>query len=425
MATLETGLPLSVPVANAADRDALRELARRAEAELRVNILPFWLRHARDTEDGGFYGQIDLNMKVRDGAPRGSLLTSRILWTFSAANRRYSTPGYRRMADWAYEDLVKRFWDETHGGVFWTAKPSGKPLETRKQIYAQAFALYGCAEYFRATGNRAALARAQELFRLVEAHAYDAEQGGYFEAFERDWKPLPEGERSLIGADAPKSQNTMLHIMEAYTNLYRVWPDDLLRRRLSELVDRMVTRVIDPKTKHLTLLMAADWSAQSKEFSYGHDIEFSWLLTEAVDVLADPALAARLRPVALEIARVARAEGLDLDGGMYNEGSPDGIVNAGKDWWPQAEAAVGFLNAYELSGDAEFLQTARRSWTFIEERIVDREHGEWLWGRDEKGRIEKRQPKAGIWKCPYHNGRSCLEIVERVERLLGETTATP
>ncbi len=408
-------------VQSAAEREALQDLAKRAEAELRGNILPFWLEHARDVEDGGFHGEISGKKKVRSGAPKGALLSSRILWTFSAAHRRFQDRAYLAMARHAYDDLESRFWDEEHGGVFWSVKANGRPQETRKQIYAQVFALYGYSEYFRATGDRHALDRAIKLFRLVEAHAYDPVQGGYFEAFERDWTELEEGTKSLMATPEPKSQNTMLHVMEAYTNLLRVWPDAELRSRLAELVDRMVTRVVDPKTNHLHLLMAADWSPRSDGISYGHDIEFSWLLAEAVEVLGDRESEKRMQPVSLAIARVTRAEGFDSDGGLFNEADPHGLTDAGKDWWPQAEAVVGFLNAYQLSGDAEFLGTARRSWRYIESRIVDRENGEWFWGRDEKGRVPPKRPKAGMWKCPYHNGRACLEVIDRVEKLLGES----
>ena len=424
------GAPTSAPAAPSsvattvattdADRAVVRDLARRAEAELRVNILPFWLKHARDTERGGFYGQIEGDLKVRESAPRGALLTSRLLWTFSAVQRRFPDPEYLAMARWAYMDLQRRFWDDKNGGVFWSVKANGKPQETRKQIYAQAFALYAYSEYYRVSADKAALDRAIAIFRLIEAHAYDNAQGGYFEAFTREWKTLPEGTRSLLGTDEAKSQNTMLHIMEAYTNLYRVWPDDLLRRRLTELVDRMVTRVLDQKTKHLHLMMAADWSPRSQEFSYGHDIEFSWLLSEAAEVLGDPALIGRMRPVSVEIAAVTRTQGLDSDGGLYNEGTARGVSDASKHWWPQAEAAVGFLNAYQLSGDAAYLRTAQRSWDFIEKRIVARENGEWFWGRDAKGRVLERQPKVSTWKCPYHNGRACLELIDRASRLLGD-----
>ena len=407
----------------AEERDALRALALRAESELRGNILPFWLKHVRDTKRGGFYGEVENDLKVRENAPRGALLTARILWVFSAVQRQYKDPQYATMARWAFKDLQQRFWDEENGGVFWTVKANGKPLDTRKQIYAQAFAIYACSEYYRASSDRAALDRAIELFRLVEQHAYDAEQGGYFEAFNEDWKPLPVDTSSVMGVEEPKSQNTMLHIMEAYTNLYRVWPDEQLRRRLAELVDRMVTRVLDSRTMHLHLTLATDWAPRSREFSYGHDIEFSWLLREATEALGDPAMVRRLAPVSVSMARVAQAEGLDRDGGMFNLGAPEGLKDETKDWWPQAESAVGFLNAYQMTGDVSYLQTARRSWDFIERRIVDPENGEWFWGRDAKGRVKGKMPKAGLWKCPYHSSRACLETIARVRALLGEEPA--
>ena len=418
-----TAVVPSTATPTAGEREELRALARKAETELRGNILPFWLKHLRDTKRGGFYGEVENDLKVRESAPRGALLTARILWTFSAVQRQFKDPAYASMARAAFADLQQRFWDAENGGVYWSVKANGKPLDTRKQVYAQAFAIYACAEYYRASGDQAALDRAMELFRLVERHAYDAEQGGYFEAFTAGWYPLPEETPSVMGTEEPKSQNTMLHIMEAYTNLYRVWPDDLLRRRLAELVDRMVTRVLDPRTQHLQLLLATDWAPRSREFSYGHDIEFSWLLREAAEVLGDPSTIARLRPVSLAIARVAQSEGIDRDGGMFNDGTPEGIKDASKDWWPQAESVVGFLNAYQLSGDSDYLQTALRSWDFIEQRIADRENGEWFWGRDAKGRVKSKMPKAGVWKCPYHNSRACLETIERARALLGEEPA--
>lgn len=412
--------PSLAVVPTVAERQAIVDLARRAETELRQNILPFWLKQARNRERGGFYGVIENDLTIRKNAPRGLLLTARILWTFSAAHRRYQDPEYLEMARWAFADLEHNFWDTENGGVYWMVKADGSPQEMRKQSYAQSFAIYAYSEYFRASGDPVARERAIALYRLMEAHAYDRQQGGYFEAFARDWRALSWGSRSLMGTGEAKSQNTMLHIMEAYTNLLRIWPDAGLRGQLTELVDRMATRVLDPRTQHLHLLLAADWTPRSQEISFGHDIEFSWLLVEAAAVLGDPALSARMRPSAVAIARVTQAQAFDAAGGMYNEAGPKGLTDASKQWWPQAESAVGFLNAYQLSGDSTFLRTAQRSWTYIEEQLVDREHGEWFWGRDPKGRVLSRQPKVGTWKCPYHNGRACLELIERAHLLLGD-----
>ncbi|MBK8476695.1 MAG: AGE family epimerase/isomerase [Opitutaceae bacterium] len=408
---------------SAADRQVLATLAAQAELELRQNILPFWLNHTRDRARGGFFGVIGNDLKVRKEAPRGLLLTARILWAFSAAHRTYRDPEYLEMAKWAYDDLRIRFLDPEHGGVFWTVSAAGKPLERRKQIYAQAFAIYGLSEYHRACGDPEALEQAIAIYRAVEAHAYDSAHGGYFEAYARDWRALPKGTRSLMATDEPKSQNTMLHIMEAYTNLLRVWPDAGLRHQLTELVERMATRVRNPDSNHLHLLLGADWAPRSHEISFGHDIEFSWLLAEAAEVLGDPVLIERMKPISVAIARVTQAQAFDGDGGMFNEAGPKGLTDASKHWWPQAESTVGFLNAYQLTGEPEFLQTCRRSWEFIATQMVDREHGEWFWARDPKGRVLERMPKVSTWKCPYHNGRACMELVERSQKLLAGPAA--
>lgn len=407
----------------AMDRAALRAWADAAETELRNDILPFWLEHTRDRERGGFFGEISNGNAVKKDAPRGALLTSRILWTFSAAYRRYHEPEYLEMARWAYTDLVTRFRDEEQGGLFWTVTADGRPLDTRKQIYGQVFGVYSLAEFFRATGEQEALDRAVEIYRLIEKHARDREHGGYFEAFSREWQRRDDLQRSAMGGSAPKSQNTHLHIMEAYTNLLRAWPDPQLRRDHAALIELMMTRVVNPANRHLHLFLAADWAPRSDDISYGHDIEFSWLLPEAAAVQGDAALLARARALALDVARTTLAEGLDADGGMFNEAGPHGLTDTGKDWWPQAEAAVGFVNAAELSGDAQFLRAGRRSWDFIEARLIDRKNGEWFWGVTREGKVRGRMMKVGLWKCPYHNGRACLELVERLRALAGEEAA--
>lgn len=396
---------------------AASDLAKRAEKELRENILPFWLKHAPDRERGGFVGQIDQDMTVRPSAPRGVLLTSRILWTYSAAHRRYGAAEYRDMADRGYRDLIDRGWDQQHGGVFWSVTPDGKPAEAGKHIYGQAFALYALSEYARAFNHAEAKDRAIALYRLIEEKAADREgaQGGYFEGFSRDWRPS-ERTLQLLGTSAPKSQNTHLHIMEAYTNLLRIWPDAGLRARQQALIDLMLTRVMDPKTHHLGLFFAANWAPLSHEVSYGHDIEFAWLIVEAAEVVGDEALLKRARGAAVAIAEVTLRKGVDSDGGMFNEGTLTAVTKPTKDWWPQAEAAVGFLNAFQISGEKRFFDAAVRSWGFIEAKIVDRVHGDWYEAVARDGTPLPRS-KLSVWKCPYHNSRACLELSERLARL--------
>lgn len=395
--------------------EAAAKWAERAEQELRENILPFWLKNAPDRERGGFVGRIEQDMTVHRDAPRGVLLTSRIVWTFSAAYRRFGNVEYRDMAERGYRDLIDRAWDREHGGVFWTVMPNGKSAETGKHIYGQAFALYALSEYARTFEHAEAKDRAIALYRLIEEKAADRARGGYFEGFTRDWRRA-EHTLQLLGTSAPKSQNTHLHIMEAYTNLLRIWPDPELRTRQRALVELMLARVMGPKTHHLGLFFAADWSPLSREVSYGHDIEFAWLVVEAAEVLGDEALLARAKTAAVAIAEVTLRKGVDLDGGVFNEGTLTAVTKPAKDWWPQAEAVIGFLNAFELTGEKRFFDAAQRTWDFIEAKVIDRTHGDWYEALARDGTPLPRS-KLSIWKCPYHNGRACLELSERLRAL--------
>jgi mannobiose 2-epimerase len=389
--------------------------ARRAADHLRTHILPFWLRHMVDRERGGFYGEITSAMVRKVEEPRGSLLTSRILWTFAAAHRRFPDPAYLEMCRHAYADLVGRFWDEKHGGVYWTAGADGAPLRTRKQVYGQAFAIYAMTELHRATDEREPLERAITTFQLLEKHSRDREHGGYFEACERDWRLAEDWRLSIQDLNTAKSQNTLLHVMEGYTNLLRVWPDAGLRGALAALVEIMLTRVLDAQSHHLRLFFDADWTLKSDAISYGHDIEAAWLLTQAAHALGDAGLIARTEAAAVKIAEVTQAEAIDADGGLLYEGTPQGVTQDHKEWWPQAEALVGFLEAWQISGNEQWYRVAEGLWEFIEAHLVDREHGEWFRAVTRDGRPMPEYEKAGFWKCPYHNGRACLEVYERLK----------
>lgn len=389
----------------------------RIEAELRGNILPFWMKHTVDRERGGFYGEISNDLTVNRDAERGALLTSRILWTFSSAYRRYGDTDYLQMAKWAYADLLKRFWDGQHGGLIWSASADGKPLRMRKQIYGQAFGIYALVEYYSASREQEALDRAIQIYRLLESHCRDREHGGYFEAYTRDWVLEQDVRLSEVDLNEPKSQNTHLHVMEAYTNLLTVWPDPGLRAAQVALVEVMITRILDPMTFHLGLFFSEAWQPRSNRISFGHDIEAAWLLHEAADVIGDEALLQRVRDIALQIARVTHAQAIDVDGALLYEADPRGLTNTTKEWWPQAEAAVGFLDAYQIGGDKRFLETTLRLWDFIESKLVDKTHGEWFRSVDREARATSNEPKVSFWKCPYHNGRACMELADRLRAL--------
>jgi len=393
--------------------------ARRIEAELRGNILPFWMAHTVDRENGGFHGALTNDLRVQDDVERSAILCARILWTYAAAYRRYGDDAHLQMARHAYNYLTGPLWDRQYGGVYWSVDRNGQPVSARKHNYAQAFAIYGLSEYHRATGDAAALQTAQAIFRLVDDHSYDPAHGGYMEGSSRAWGPLTDMRLSPQDANSPKSMNTMLHLMEAYTNLLRVWQDATLRVRLRDLIAAFLNHIVDPDTHHFHLYFDARWQWRhlSEAVSYGHDIEGSWLLVEASEVLGDPDLEAQARTEAVLMAERVYAEALEPDGSLLYEFNPAAghDPRAGrKQWWAQAEAVVGFYNAYQISGQERFAEASARCWAYIESHFVDRVHGDWFKSLDQEGKPELSYVKVGPWECPYHSGRACLEMLARL-----------
>ncbi len=400
--------------------DRLKSYRDRIEADLLGNVLPFWIRHVAQPVPDGFVGALTDDLVVDPTAERGALLTARILWTYAAAYRRYDDPTHLAMAERAYLDLTTRFRDHDYGGYYWSVDPAGAVRRDRKQVYGQAFAIYALSEFHRATGRAEPLREAIALSVLLEGRARDATEGGYFEAFDRKWEPIDDMRLSEVDLNAPKSQNTMLHVMEAYTNLLQVWPDAGLRRALHALVETMLTRIVDAGTGHLGLFFSHDWVPQTDRISFGHDIEAAWLLGAAAETLRDSELTQRTRALAVKIADVTAQAGRDADGGIFNEGDPRGLTNTDKEWWPQAEAVVGFLHAAQIARRARYVEAAFGTWDFIERRLIDRTHGEWIRGVTRAGEPLRGQLKVSFWKCPYHNGRAALEAVRRLDAMLGE-----
>ena len=396
----------------------IRALADAMERDLRANVLPFWIARAPDETHGGFHGWIGDDLKVDRRAPKGGVLNSRILWTFAAAFRRYGDPAYLEMADRALAFLVERFWDEEHGGLHWMLDSEGRPLADRKQTYNIAFAVYALAEYARATGDAEARERAARLFRTLEEHAADAAGGGYWEARGRDWRPLEDVRLSDRDKNAPKTMNTHLHLMEAYTNLLGVGADPELRERLRALVVLHLDRILEPESGHLQLFFDEAWRPVDHTVSFGHDIEASWLLVEAAEAVGEEALLERARAAASTLARATLADGYDrADGGVFAELSEGGRLDDDKHWWMQAEAIVGFIDAFSRTGETDLLDAAESVWRFASRFLVDRTHGEWRWRVERDGRLVPGLPKVEPWKCPYHNSRAALEVVARAERL--------
>ena len=423
-------------------RDIVATMKQEMQQVLEENILRFWIDKMQDHEHGGFYGRMDGHGQLYPEAEKGAILNARILWSFSAAWRVLQKEEYLQAATRAKDYLTEHFIDPDQGGIYWSLDYKGRPLDTKKQFYAIGFAIYGLSEYARATDDREALDYALQLFDCIEEHAFDREHNGYIEALTRDWQPIADMRLSELDANYPKSQNTHLHIIEPYTNLLRtirelqaaqncayvpaigsvlpidvaVSPEDLIRVQaaLRNLIDIFTDRILNPQTHHLDLFFDMDWKRGAGRLeSYGHDIECSWLMHEAALVLGDEQVLQKVEPIVHMVAR-ASEKGLRPDGSMIHEANLDtGHQDNDLHWWVQAENVVGWMNLYQHFGDEDALQKAWHCWEYIKQNLIDYEHGEWFWSRHADGTLNLDGDHAGFWKCPYHNSRMCLEIIER------------
>ena len=413
---------------------------------LEKNILRFWLDKMVDHENGGFYGRIDGSGVLHPKAEKGAILNARILWSFSAAYRVLGNQEYLDAATRAKDYLIEHFIDPEYGGVYWSVDYKGQPLDTKKQFYAIGFVIYALTEYTRATGDRETLDYALQLYDCIEEHALDREHNGYIEACTREWGEIADMRLSELDANYPKSQNTHLHIIEPYTNLLRclkemraqescdyvpvigsVLPVGIsvpqetivgVEASLRNLINIFTDNILNPETHHLDLFFEMDWTRGAGHLeSYGHDIECSWLLHEAALVLGDQKVLQKVEPVVREVAK-ASEKGLRPDGSMIHEANLDtGHVDDDLHWWVQAESVVGWFNLYQYFGDEQALERAVRCWEYIKTQLIDWDKGEWYWSRYPDGSLNTVDDKAGFWKCPYHNSRMCLEIIERLKEI--------
>jgi len=392
--------------------EILKKYKSELEQELK-EILNYWINNTIDEINGGFVGKIDHSGKVYNDAPKGAVLNSRILWTFSAAYNLTREPVYLNIAARAFQYIQDYIVDKEYGGVYWTVDHKGRPLETEKEIYALSFAVYGLSEYFKASGIESSRKLAVMIYDDILKYSYDKKNGGYIEGFSRDWKQIPE---RRIGSEK-KSMNTHLHLLEAFSNLLATWNDSEVFEKVKELVAIFQDHIISSKTNHLVLFFDEEWNEKSKMFSYGHDIEAAWLILEAAEKLKDDRLIEKVKASSIKVTNAA-AEGLDGDGGLWYEYDVDKKhLLKEKHWWPQAEAMVGFFNAWEISKEEKYLDQSLKTWDFVKKYLLDKKSGEWYSGvKDDNTPIPKAD-KIGIWKCPYHNGRACIELIKRINRI--------
>lgn len=387
--------------------------------ELNDTILPFWIK-LLDYENGGSYGTVDYNLHLYKESPKGGVIGARHLWAYSSAYIITKEETYIRAAEHSYQFLINSLWDAENSGIYWLVDYMGNPLISTKHIYAQSFAIYGLSEYVKASKNEEALKRAIDLFYLIEETCYSEKHGGYFEEFTIDWHQK-ENELLNEGSGAIFTTNSHLHLLEAYTNLYSVWPSEHLLGRITHLLDLFRTKIYNEKGYYCQVSFDNNWIPTKDTYSYGHDIETSWLLTATLQVtkLNRPDIIEMNKHIAYRVA----TEGIDADGSIYDALS-NGMVNKTRVWWAQAEAVIGFYNAYQLTNDEIFITYSEKVWNYIQEKIHDpRPNGEWYSRIDEKGEIissmrsEKYQTPENIadsWKGFYHNGRLCYEMLRRL-----------
>lgn len=385
-------------------------------AELQV-ILSWWSRFMPDEIHGGFFGSVNNDNEPDRHAPKGLVLNSRILWAFSAGYLFSGDIPYLTMASRAFHYIQSYFTDKEYGGLYWSVTATGQPADTRKQIYGLAFCIYGMSAYYKATQIPEALSFAIELFHCIEQHSPDKINNGYTEAFARDWSLSGDMRLSEKDDNESKTMNTHLHIVEAYASLYEVWKDEQLRNRINNLLWLCDRHFINKQTGHLHLFFDDNWQLKSTLQSYGHDIEAAWLLLQCAEAGGDTGLIQQFSSLAIQMTDAA-AEAQDADGGLWYEYDPvkKQLIKE-KHAWPQAEAMIGFFNAWQLSGHEKYLQFSLRSWQFIKEQIKDKEKGEWFWGVKEDYGVMPKE-KAGFWKCPYHSSRACIEINRRITESL-------
>ncbi|MDR1356615.1 MAG: AGE family epimerase/isomerase [Tannerellaceae bacterium] len=398
------------------EEQTVNRLKQEIVQDLTENILPFWANHSPDPS-GGFYGTLLYDGTPVDTAEKGGILNARLLWTYSSAYRMLKDENYKKLADHAQRYFIDHFIDKEFGGSYYVLNADGSPLMTQKNTYQNAFAVYGLSEHYRATGNQESLEAAIGIYNKLVAYAFDPELKGFIEGCSREWE--------ASGRGLSKTMNTNLHVLEALTNLYRVWQDPGLKQQLTDEIDIMCHRILDQSTWHEILYLSMSWEPSPMRIdSYGHDIEFSWLLVEAAEVLGDEVILEDTKRIAVNLADVQIKEGLSPEGYLHGEkfygerpafpGMPQETRHR-LEWWPQAEAVVGFINAWQISGDAKFLDAAVLAWEWTKKYMIDHEYGEWYGNVYEDGTPMKEFAKASQWRCPYHNSRMGFEIMTRFQ----------
>ena len=400
------------------------------EKELHKNILDFWIKYGIEKEGDGFYGAADLKGNAVKGAPKSCVLNARILWTFAEAAIQTKNSKYAEIATRALKVLQEHFQDKDFGGYFMSIDAQNQPLDTVKHTYSQAFVLYALSKYYELLPSHSLQNKLDAYFLFLEQKTKDLSNPGYFEAFTREWQLYSENR--MADNNEPRSMNTHLHIMEAYAAYYKVSGNKFARKRLQEILELFTQKIIRP-SGHLGIFFNEDFcetEASKAICSFGHDIEASWLLWEAAEILGDAKMMAIIKPLSIKMLDAVDRVGVDKDGGLFLESTRFGShLRTNKHWWPQAETLVAFMNGFELTNDLNYFEKLKLSWNFIDKHVIDHKNGEWFTKVNRLGEPYLTEPKndpspyyrnnwkIDPWKCPYHNGRAMMELIKRIDKL--------
>ena len=376
------------------------------EHHLIYDIIPFW-KKLRDDEYGGYFGYVDYDLNIDETAVKGCILNNRITWFFSNAYQVTSDDSLLAEARHGYEFLRDKCLDHDNGGVFWSVNYDGTPSDTTKHTYNQAFAIYALSSYYDVSHDTEALNLAFELFDIIEEKCRDEE--GYLEAFTYDFRPESNEKLSENGVMADRTMNTLLHVFEGYSELYRVSHNEKVGEKMRWILDVFASKIYNPERHRQEVFFDSEYNTLIDLISYGHDIESAWLIDRGVEILGDPEYEAKIFPVTRDLT--ANIYKTAFDGHSLPNECESGVVDEKRVWWVQAEGVLGFLNGYRKAPEhKEYLEAAESLWVFIKEHVIDPRCREWFMHVDPQGNPERGRPIVEEWKCPYHNGRMCMEV---------------
>lgn len=372
------------------------------------DIIPFW-KSLRDDEYGGYFGYMDYDLNIDKKAVKGCILNSRITWFFSNAYTLLGDETLLLEAKHGYEFMKKYCLDRENGGIFWAINYDGTPNDTMKHTYNQGFAIYALSSYYEASKDSEALSLAMDIFATIEAKCRD--KNGYMEAFDREFNVIDNDALSENGVMASKTMNTLLHIVEGYTELYRVSKNLLVKEKLHEILDTFSEKIYNPKLHRQEVFFDASYHSIIDLYSYGHDIETAWLIDRTVDVLGEEKYRKLIYPITSDLAEAIYE--VAFDGHSLPAEAERGIVKEARVWWVQAETLLGFLNAYRKNPkELKYLDATYAIWDYIKNHVIDRRTGEWYPELFKDSTPDPTKPIVEPWKCPYHNGRMCMEVLK-------------